>query len=140
MPGISEKGRSFLVLVTAAGLLSLLLSVLGEKVIGVVVTRNNAAAAATLKSIATGLESYGKEHEGQYPDDFSVLTKGTPPYIDRDYLMESPHNGFNYFCSRLDKTGYNCSAIPIKCGITGSKNFAVATGNLFVSEDCDKNE
>jgi hypothetical protein len=140
MPRVAQKGKSFLVLVTSVGLLSLLLSVLGEKIIGVVVTRNNAAAAATLKTIATGLENYGKEHEGQYPDDFSLLTQGTPPYIDRNYLLESPQSGFNYFCSRLDKTGYNCSAIPIRCGITGSKNFAVATGNLFVSEDCDKNE
>jgi hypothetical protein len=112
MQRATEKGRSFLVLVISVGLLSLLLSVLGEKIIGVVVTRNNAAAAATLKTIATGLEN----------------------------LLESPQSGFNYFCSRLDKTGYNCSAIPIRCGITGSKNFAVATGNLFVSEDCDKNE
>lgn len=136
----AEKGKSFLVLVTAAGVLSLLLSVLGEKIIGLVVNRNNAAAAATLKTIATGLENYGKEHNGEYPDDFSVLTNREPPYIDRNYLMESPHHGFNYFCSRLDKTGYNCSAIPVRCGITGSKNFAVATGNLFVSEDCDKNE
>ncbi|MFA5320593.1 MAG: hypothetical protein WBE75_00240 [Candidatus Omnitrophota bacterium] len=136
----AEKGKSILVLVTVVGVLSLLLSILGEKVIGLIVNRNNAAAAATLKTIATGLENYGKEHGGEYPDNFAVLTKGQPPYIDRDYLAGSPHNGFNYFCSRLDKTGYNCSAIPLKCGISGSKNYAVATGNLFVSEDCDKNE
>jgi hypothetical protein len=86
------------------------------------------------------LENYAKDHLGTFPGNLSVLTQGTPPYIDKNYIAESPIRGYYYTCSRLEPSGYSCSATPVKCNLTGRVIYTIVTEGLLLSEWCSKKE
>jgi hypothetical protein len=90
--------------------------------------------------IGTALDNYAGNNNNVFPVSIAALTGTNPPYLNRDYIAESPLRGYNYSCSRLEPTGFSCSATPLKCNLTGRKIFVISTGNVFVSEDCFKKE
>lgn len=111
-----------------------------SQIITLTITQNESTAAGILKMIGTALENYAGDNKNVFPGSIKALTETNPPYLNRDYIAESPLRGYNYTCSRLEPAGFSCSAAPIKCNLTGKKIFIVSTGNIFVSEDCFKKE
>ncbi len=134
----NNKARSFVTIMIAVGLSALLLRTVIQKFIVYNIERNQSLALVNLKLFYTALENYAKDNKGVYPENINQLTKGNPVYLERDYLAVSSIRGYEYDCQRLGPTGYNCSAAPINCNLTGNKVYTMSTGGLIIAEDCDK--
>ncbi|MDD5042712.1 MAG: hypothetical protein PHV40_03490 [Candidatus Omnitrophica bacterium] len=135
---LGKKARSFVTIMIIVGLSALLLRTAIQKLIVYNVERNQSIAQVNLKLFYTALENYAKDNKGVYPDNISQLTKGSPVYLERDYLAVSSVRGYEYECRRMDAAGYNCSAEPVNCNLTGQKIYTMSTGGLIITEDCDK--
>jgi hypothetical protein len=137
---IDRKAKSFVAIMVILALSALVLRIAVEEIIKISIARNQSNASMTLKLISAALENYAKDKSGVYPVSIAALTQVKPSYLDRDYLAYSPIKGYEFSCSRIDATGYSCSASPIKCNLTGKKLYTIASGGIFVSEDCSKKE
>lgn len=135
-----SRGLSFITLMIIIAVLSLLSRIAIEAIIKITIAQNESDAATTLKLISTALENYAKDNHGVFPPTLSVLTKSNPSYLDKDYIALSPLKGYNYSCTRLESSGYSCSAQPAKCGLTGKIIYSITTGGSMVAEDCQKKE
>ncbi len=135
-----SEGRSFVTIMIIIALSSLLLRITIERIIKINIEQNESNTQVTLKLVSAALENYSKDNHGFFPATLSLLTKTNPAYLDKDYIASSPIKGYNYVCSKMDPAGYNCSASPSKCNITGKMDFNITTGGLFVSERCDRRE
>lgn len=133
-----KKGRSFVTIMVVIALCALILRFGIEKIIKVTIVQNETHASTAIKLISAALENYAKDSRGVYPANLAVLTQNKPSYLDRDYIRQSPIRGYIYTCSRLESSGYSCSAIPATCGLTGKINYSISTGSLLVSEVCEK--
>lgn len=134
------KAKSFVTIMVIIAASVLFLRVAVEGVIKMRISQNESDAQAALKSISAALENYAKSNSGAFPSSLAVLTQGSPPYLDRDYISESRVKGYDYSCKTLDSSGYSCSAAAAKCGLSGKKNFTVNTGGSFSFEECAKSE
>lgn len=134
------RGHSFVTIMIVIALFAFFLRIAIEQVMMVNITQNESSAAATLKLISTALENYSKDNKGIYPDTIPVLTKGSPVYLEKDYALLSPIKGYIYACPRIETSGYICTAIPLKCKVTGKNTFTITTGGSLSSEDCSKKE
>lgn len=134
------KARNTITLVVIIAVVSLLLRIAIARIIKINISQNESVALLNVKLISTALENYAKNNQGAFPSSFSALIKTNPSYLDKDYIVESPIKGYNYSCSRLDFSGYNCSATPVKCNITGRVIYTVTTGVLLVPEKCSKKD
>jgi type II secretory pathway pseudopilin PulG len=135
-----NKAKSFVLIMVIIALSAILLRVVIGKIIEITSSQNEAIAQSTLKSIATALDNYARNNQGVYPKALSVLSQSTPAYLDKDYAAEPSIKGYSYSCTRLDSSGYSCYAFPTQCKLTGKLAFTVTTGNLLISEDCNKKE
>jgi len=133
----NNQAKSFVVIMIVIALSALGLRMLIGEVINLTCSQNESSAQATLKLIAAAFENYAKDNQGVYPAKISVLSQSKPPYLDKDYIKQSPIKGYRYNCSRLDAAGYSCQAFPTRCKLTGKVDFSVTTGSLLISEDCD---
>lgn len=119
--------------------LSALLLRLGlHRIIAYEIEQNQLLAQVNLKLFSTALENYAKDNKNVYPLSIDLLTKHDPVYLERDYLAVTSLRGYEYDCQRLDATGYNCTASPVNCKLTGKMIYAVSTGGLIMAESCDK--
>ena len=134
------KGRSLVTIMMVIALLSLFLRIAVERIIKINIEQNDSNAQVTLKLVSAALENYSKDNHGVFPVSLSLLTKTNPAYLEKDYIASSPIKGYNYVCSRIDPAGYNCSASPVKCNITGKIIYTITTGGLFVRERCSRKE
>jgi type II secretory pathway pseudopilin PulG len=137
---MNAAGKSALVLMIVIAVTSLVLRFAVNQIITLTIAQNESNAAGILKMIGTALENYAGDNNNVFPGSIKALTVTNPPYLNRDYISESPLRGYTYTCSRLEPIGFSCSAAPIKCNLSGKKIFVVSTGNIFVSEDCFKKE
>lgn len=137
---LEKKARSLIRAVIILAVLTLFLRILIESVIKINITQNESSAESTLKLISTALENYAKDNQGTFPANLAVLSQTKPPYLDKTYTSLTSIKGYNYSCLRLEASGYNCSAAPIKCNITGKKNYTVTTGGSLISEECNKKD
>lgn len=136
----TEKGKSFVTIMVVIALLALALRIATEKILTVTCSQNESTAQTTLKAIAAALDSYARDNQGVYPKSVSMLSQSSPLYLDKDYIAESPIKGYTYNCVRLDASGYNCYAFPLRCKLTGNLAFTVTTGGILISEDCSTKE
>jgi len=136
----NARGKNFVVIMLVIVLCALVLRGVIGQVIKISIIQNEQDASAVLKLISTALENYAKDHQGLYPQSFSVLIAGFPPYLDKDYITQSPLKGYNYDCSTLTPLGYSCSAVPLKCGLSGKLTYTVITGGSLINEECAKKE
>lgn len=136
----NKKGKSFIAIMVIIAISAVLLRFIAVRIIEINTAQNKSSAQSTIKLIATALENYAKDNKGTYPPNIQELTKTKPPYLDKDYITLSPVKGYSYSCWRLEPSGYNCSAAPTICKVTGDIVFNISTGGLLVSEDCDKKE
>lgn len=137
---INRRGLSFIAVMVILALLALVLRFAIKRIMKITIEQNDANAQATLKLISASLESYAKDHNGIFPDNLSALIQNNPAYLDKDYIARSPVRGYEYDCSRLDASGYSCSAVPARCKLTGSIVYTVATAGPVVSQACAKQE
>ena len=134
----NQKAKSFVTIMVAVALSVLLLRFAIHKIILYNIEQNQAAAQVNLKLFSTALENYAKDNKGAYPTDIDQLTKSEPVYLERDYLDASSVRGYEYDCQRLDLSGYNCTAAPVNCKLSGKMIYAMSTGGLIIAESCDK--
>lgn len=111
-----------------------------EALVRISIAQNESNAQATLKLISAALEDYAKDHLGTYPASLSDLTKNNPPYLDKVYITKPSVKGYDCEWSKLEASGYSCSATPIRCKLTGKMIYTLTTGGVFVLEDCSKKE
>lgn len=135
-----NQALSFVAVMVIIAVCALLLRFLITKAIKFNIEQNESDAQSTLKLISTALENYAKDNRGIYPADVSLLTKTSPPYLDKDYIALSPVKGYNYSCLRLEPSGYSCSAVPDACKLTGNRVYNITNGSLLVSEECSKKD
>jgi type II secretory pathway pseudopilin PulG len=135
-----RKARSFVVIMIVVALVALFLRIAIVQFINFSISQNEASAQETLKLISTAIENYAKDHKGVFPDSLEALVKAKPAYIEKEYISLSNEKGYNFNCPRLENTGYNCSASPIRCRLSGRKAFTITTGEVFLSEECVKKD
>ncbi len=102
------------------------------------ISYNESKVQETLKRISTALENYARDYLGIFPANLSDLVQAQPPYLDRDYVAQSPIEGYIYSYSRLAPSDYSCSAVPVKVGSTGTmgnRSFHITTGGIMESVD-----
>lgn len=136
----NNRGLSLIVVMISIAVVSLLLRIAIGQIIKINIAQNEADASNTMKLISAALENYAKNHKDAYPSDFSVLVETKPPYLEKDYTNFESVRGYEYSCDRLDSSGYSCSAVPVKCKLSGEKSFTIITGGIVSSEDCRKRE
>ena len=136
----NSKGKNFITIMVIIAISAVLLRIITVRVIERNTAQNKSFALGTIKLIAAALENYAKGSKGLYPSSFQALTETKPPYLDKDYITQSSIKGYTYSCSRLEPSGYNCSAIPTICKVMGNAVFTITSGGLLVSEECDKKE
>lgn len=124
----------------AIAIFVLLLRIAIDQIIKINIAHNQATATETLKLISLALENYAKDNQGAFPLNLSQLTQTTPQYLDKDYISDSPIKGYIYGCSRMEATGYSCSALPVKCGLSAEMNYYISSNGSFISEKCEKRE
>lgn len=134
----NRKARSFVAIMIVAALSALLLRLAIQKIIVYNIGHNQLLAQVNLKLLSTALENYAKDNKNAYPAGIDQLTKSNPVYLERNYLAASSIRGYEYDCQRLDASGYNCSAAPVDCKLTGKTVYSVSTGGLIIAESCDK--
>ncbi len=135
-----NRAKSFVIIMIIIAISALLLRIVIDSLIKINITQNESQASMTLKYISAALENYAKDNHDIYTSNFSVLTQPRPPYLDKDYITQSPLKGYNYSCPRLEPSGYSCYASPVRCKLTGRMVYTITTGGLLISEECDKKE
>ncbi|MFH1191674.1 MAG: hypothetical protein V1670_05715 [Candidatus Omnitrophota bacterium] len=135
---LNLKARSFVTVMIVVAFSALLLRWVAHKIIVYNIEQNQYLARDNLKLFSTALENFAKDNKGAYPSNIKQLTEGKPVYLERDYLAVPAIRGYEYDCQRLDDAGYNCSASPLNCQLTGKVVYAVSTGGLIITESCDK--
>lgn len=135
-----SSSRSFVIIMVVIAICALVLRFGIEQLIKINITQNESNASGTLKLISAALENYAKDHNGAFPANISLLTKDSPPYLDKDYIAESPARGYSFSCLRLETSGYSCLATPVKCRLTGKMIYTVTTGGLLIYEECSQKE
>lgn len=137
---MDTKASSFVTIMIIIAVCSLLLRIIIEQIIKLNIEQNESNAQATIKLLSTALENYAKDNRGVFPANVLILTKTNPPYLDKDYIDVSPVKGYNYSCPRIEPSGYNCYAHPIRCGLTGNIVYSITSGGLLITEGCSKKE
>ena len=136
----NNRAKSFVTIMIIIATLALFLRFALDGIIKFNISQNESNAQGTLKLISAALENYAKDNHGIYPAGASLLTKSKPPYLDKDYIMQSPAKGYIYACARLESSGYSCNASPVNCKLSGNMAYSITTGSLLVSEECQKRE
>jgi len=134
---LNNKARSFVTIMVVFALSALLLRLAVHQIIIYRIQQNQLLAQINLKLLSTAMENYAKDNKNVYPASIDLLIKNNPVYLERDYLAATSVHGYEYDCQRLDATGYNCTASPVNCRLTGRMVYAVSTGGLLMTESCD---
>jgi hypothetical protein len=135
---LNSKARSFVTIMLVVALSALLLRSAIHRIIVYKIEQNQLLAQVNLKLFSTAMENYAKDNNNLYPTSVDLLTKNKPVYLERDYLATTSVRGYEYDCQRLEATGYNCTASPVNCQLTGKMVYSVSTGGLIMAESCDK--
>jgi len=136
----NKQAKSLVTTMIVIALASLILRFAIEKIMQINIAQNESNASSGLKLIVTALENYAQANQGVFPENLSLLTQASPPYLNKDYSLQTVIKGYIYSCSRLDSTGYSCSALPAKCGLSGRSAYTITTGGALIGEDCRKQE
>lgn len=135
-----NKAQSFVTIIIIIAAFALILRIAIEQVVNMNIAQNESNAQANIKLVSAALENYAKDNQGFYPANFTSLLQTKPPYLDINYVNQSPLKGYVYACLRLESSGYSCQASPVKCNISGRKKYIVSTGGSLLSEECSVKE
>ena len=135
---LSNKAKSFVTIMVLVALAALLLRLGLHRIIIYRIQQNQLLAQVNLKLFSTAMENYAKDNKNVYPVNVDLLTKANPVYLEKDYLAVPAVRGYEYDCQRLDAAGYNCTASPVNCQLSGKMVYVVSTGGLIMAQSCDK--
>jgi len=135
---INRRAKSFVTIMVVVALAALLLRLAIHRIIIYQIQQNQLLAQVNLKLFSTAMENYAKDNNNTYPVNIDLLTRANPVYLEKDYLAAPAVGGYEYDCQRLDTDGYNCTASPVNCQLSGKMVYAVSTGGLIMSQSCDK--
>ncbi|MDD5129488.1 MAG: hypothetical protein PHS66_00325 [Candidatus Omnitrophica bacterium] len=134
----NNRAKSFVTIMVVVALSALLLRMAVHRIIIYKIQQNQLLAQVNLKLFSTAMENYAQNNKNVYPASVDLLIKHDPPYLERDYLAATSVRGYEYDCQRLDPAGYNCTASPVNCQLTGKTVYTVSTGGLILAENCDQ--
>ena len=126
-----RKGFTLVEIMIVVAIIALLAAIAIPNLLRARLNANDSAAKATLQALATAFESFAAAN-GVYPASIANLTNATPPYLNED-LTNGTFHGYNFTCAN-NTTSYNCSAAPVTCNVSGSKNYSVSTGNVWAPD------
>jgi len=131
-----SKGFTLTGPLISLSIIALLAAIAIPRILKTNMADNESAARATLKTISTALETYAARSGQGYPTDILALIIADPAYLNKNYIADSPVQGYDYVCESLEVNGYSCSAEPQYCGRTGSKIYTITTGGVFTETEC----
>ncbi len=133
---LDSRGKSFVTIMIVIALTALALRIGIEQLMRSTVTFDDQSASSAIKLVSAAFEQYAKDHGGVYPATMNNLTQSDPPYLNQAYLQPGVLKGYGFSCPRVDRSGYTCTAVPVRCRTSGSSIFTVTTGGAFTADDC----
>lgn len=114
------------------GFIALLAAIAIPNLLRARIAANDASAKATVRTIATAIETYSRANNGKYPiSEYDLKKDG---YLS-EYYDKNTKYGYLYSL-RLNNNGYEIIANPQTCGTTGTKLFMMSTGGNLSERDC----
>ena len=114
-----ELGFTLVEIMIVVAIIALLAAIAIPNLLRARMSSNDALAKATLRAMSTAAESYGTSNNGNYPGTINSLTSPTPPFLNVNYVANSPVAGYNYTATWAN-TGYSITATPVKASSTGT--------------------
>lgn len=134
---MKKRGFTLVEIMIVVAIIALLAIMAIPNLLRARVNSNDAVAQATLKTIATGIESFASANNGNYPTTWADITNSTPPYVNENYETVGSRNGYTISCSgNMTTAGYTCTAEAVTCNTTGTKDFTITTGAVLTSAGC----
>jgi hypothetical protein len=87
-----------------------------------------------LRLIAKAADTWASTHNGAYPLDEYTLISSVPPLLSQAFNNKQVQ-GYEYSL-RFDGDGYQLTATPVQCSVTGSSVLILGTNGEIVSKEC----
>ena len=132
----NRKGFTLVEIMIVVAIIALLAAIAIPNLLRAKISANDALAKSTIRSISTAAETFATAQTGNYPTQMADLTATvgtTPPYLNKDYVADSPVAGFSYYTTFVTG-GYTVTAHPVGLGTTGTTTFTITTGGILTGE------
>lgn len=137
---MNQSARGFLPAVISIAIIVIILKIGIAQFVRVSMVQNEARAQEMLRLLSVAFENYARDHLGTYAQQIANLTASEPAYLGNDVLSRPSQDGYVFSCERMEPLGYQCSAVPVNCAVTGRHTYSISTGGSFQSRRCVPNE